>query len=359
MKKRKFYNNKNRNQKWTETPKGHEIDFADKYIGDSSYSDKYDYKRPAVQNLNNKKKKQRKIKTVKKALSVVLAILLICVGYTGMDIYMTRHEKPLLSMSHKKEASEVEISHMPISTTAIKVESVSLDASVMLSSIMSESTENGYTGVMFDAKRIDGTIGYASKLASIDTFGAVSNPASKPKDSIAKLYDNDILPIARICCYRDNVVPKFDSTAAIMNGEKPYQDEDGNTYLNPNSDSAYSYIKDIVSECNSYGINVFVLSECDLPENISGSYNDGFDYISKKLNEDFNNQIRILEEVDIKITGVDPESGDVTRSAIKKEIEDIEKPNSNQILYISTTADFKKVKNQIDKSDLTCYIIEE
>ena len=45
MKKKRFYNNKKRNEKWTEQPQGRKISFADKYIDSGSGSDKYDNRR--------------------------------------------------------------------------------------------------------------------------------------------------------------------------------------------------------------------------------------------------------------------------------------------------------------------------
>ena len=46
MKKKRFYNNKKRNIKWTEKQTGRKISFADKYIEAGSGSDKFDAKRP-------------------------------------------------------------------------------------------------------------------------------------------------------------------------------------------------------------------------------------------------------------------------------------------------------------------------
>ena len=48
MKKKRFYNNKKRNIKWTEKQTGRKISFADKYIEAGSGSDKFDAKRPGA-----------------------------------------------------------------------------------------------------------------------------------------------------------------------------------------------------------------------------------------------------------------------------------------------------------------------
>lgn len=357
MKKRKYYSEKKRNTKWTQPPKGHEIDFADKYIGDGTQSDMYDSKRPSYQASVKKKKKEKRIKQLKTVLSIVLCIAIVGVGYTAMDVYMIRHAKPLTHLGEGKNDNEIKIADMSLNINAAKVESVSLDSSVMLSSVTNELSANGFTGLVFDAKRDDGTIGYASSLASIDTFSAISNASSQPQASIKQLIDNDILPIARICCYQDNVVPLQDSTAALKPNGKLYKDENGNTYLNPNSDSAYSYIKDIIAELHGYGVDVFILYGFDLPSDVQGKYGDGFSNISKRLNEDFNSEIKLLEEIDKTIYGKDAETGKITNSQIRKELDEIEKPNNNQILNISTKVDYKRVINQLNRKNFNCYFI--
>ena len=46
MKKKRFYKNIKRGEKWTEEEKGYPVDFADKYISDEGiYTDKFDYAR--------------------------------------------------------------------------------------------------------------------------------------------------------------------------------------------------------------------------------------------------------------------------------------------------------------------------
>ena len=359
MKKRKFYSSKKRDVKWTEEPKGHEIDFADKYIGSASASDKFDKRRKSYQLAQKKKKKENVLKRLKAIGAVLICLVIVCIGYTAMDVHMTRNAKPLSHIGNGDDENEISISDLALDISAYKVESVSLDASVMLSSVTNELTEAGFNSLVFDAKRSDGTIGYASSLATIDTFSAVSNASSNPKNSIKQLIDNDILPIARICCYQDNLAPNQDGAIALKNGKRLYADKDGNTYLNPNSPMTYSYIKDIITELNEYGITVFILSGCNLPEEISDKYEDGFDKLSSKLNKDFNSGIKLLEEVNVSISGRDAETGKITSSAIRSEIAKLDKINKNQILFITTKADSDKVKAQLSKNNFNCYVIGE
>lgn len=355
MKRKRFYNNKNRNEKWTEEPVGRQIDFADKYVEGGGYSEKYSSKIP--NSFDKEKKQKRKQKRIIRAVSVLLCALFICTGYIGMDVYMTRHAVPAEMIEAIDSTEQGSMSELAFDIAAYKIDSVSLDSSVMLSSVIHEVTDLGFSAVAFDIKRDDGTIGYASQLASIDTFSAVSYPSSQPEKSIKELLANDILPVARICCYRDNVVPVQASDMAIFEGEnKLYTDSDGNNYLNPESEMTYNYIKDIVNECYGYGITVFSLYGCNLPDDITEGYNDGFDSLVKKLNRDLEGNVKFLEEESVEIKGIDPESGDVTSSAIKKELDELEKTGSNKIYSISADSSNKKVLKELDGSNKFSYI---
>ncbi len=351
-KRKRFYNNKKRNQKWTEEPKGKKIEFADKYIENGDSQNKFDSKR--TKTVKDRAKRQKRLKNL---IIAVLCVVLIGVGYTGMDTYMAIKENAY----NQKVNSSDELSNlkdMQLDFRSFKTDSISLDSSVMLSSVINDTATLGFTSITFDAKRSDGTVGYDSSLASVDTFNAVSAPASKPSASIKELLKNDLLPIARISCYKDNVAPKYIPEASIKGSDnKLYKDEDENTYLNPNSDAAYGYLRDIIKELVSMGVTVFVLNDCDLPETISKNYNDGFEAISKKLYKDIGNNIKLLEETDVKITGIDQNNGKITNSAIKEEINKFEKTDKNKVYCIISELETKELITQLNKNNVTNYII--
>jgi hypothetical protein len=275
-----------------------------------------------------------------------------------MDVHMIRNAQPVENMSVADNDVTGIMADVNINFTSYKVESVSLDSSVMLSSVINDAVNNGFTSITFDVKRSDGTIGYTSSLASVDTFGAISTPASQIEASVKELLANDILPVARICCYKDNVAPALATDSAVMSGAQVYADSDGNTYLNPNSETAYNYIRDIVQECYSYGITVFTLYGCDLPEEISDGYDDGFETISNKLNTDLDGAVKFLEEVDVEINGKDSQSGKTTNSAIKNEIKNFDKIDDSQVYYVSTRLDESRVLEQLNKNNISRFIIE-
>ncbi|GEM_PF-78745 len=296
MKKKRFYNNKKRNSKWTEKETGRKISFADKYIDAGSGSDKFDFKRPKP-----KKKRAAKEKTAKlfKNIAIVIAcFLIISVGYSAMDLYIDRNAMP---ETEENTGESVSFSNVNLMLKGMSVQSISLDNSVMLDSVIKSAEDEAYSSVTFDLKRDDGTIGYNSKLATIRAYGAISSPAAQLEKSVAKLNQADIIPIGRISCYKDNIVALSDLDSAIKNGKSVYKDANGNAYLDPNNSTTYNYIKSIIEETKAMGINVFLLDNTKLPGDISGDYNDGFAALAKKLYAEFGQDIKFIEAIDVTI----------------------------------------------------------
>lgn len=289
MKKKRFYNNKKRNSKWTEPEKGRKIDFADKYIEAGTGSDKFDKKRP-----KRKKKRftaEKTNKLIKGVLTVIFSFAVISVGYGVMDLYMDRNSMPETDFSQSDTAS---LGSLSLNVQSVGVPSLSLDGSVMLDAVISDVQKLGYSSVTFDLKRDDGTVGYESSLATIEAYGAVSSAAVDLKSSVSRLLESDLLPIARISCYKDNIATSADLTAAVTKGTSVYKDAENNAYLNPDSAVTYNYIKGIIEEAKAMGVTVFALDNTRLPDEISNGYNDGFTVLSKKLYADFGDSIKLL-----------------------------------------------------------------
>lgn len=356
--KRKFYTNDHRNEHWTEEPKGRPIDFADKYTVDGETGNVYNDKRRAAQHKAQRKKESRQ-KTIKIIVSSLVAVVLLFGGYTAMDVHMIRQAEPAEKLLRQSSSDSNALSQISINVSSIMTETVSLDNSTMLTSVINDVHNFSANSVTFDAKREDGTIGYRSSLATIDTYGAVSDVGSDSVGSIKQLIDNDILPVARICCYKDNVLPLQNRDFAVTKGKKLYTDSNGNNYLNPNNEQVYNYILDIVRELKGYGVQVFVLYGCDLPSDISDKYNDGFKKLAKKLQSDLGGDVKLLKEVDVKVTGRDAESGNITNSAIDKEIKNFDKLSDNQIYYISTSLDTTRVYNHVANAGVERFIIAQ
>lgn len=360
MKKRRFYKNKNRNTKWTEPETGRPLSFAGKY-DKGDYADREaETNAPTTSAMSDiararAKREKRRIRL----FIIAVCLCLVCIGYIGADVFMLRHAEPLAAFdARQEEQAQSGIESADIPFTAARQDGLCLDGAVMLSSVIDEAQKAGYTAVAFDAKRSAGTIGYASSLAAVETFAAVSEAGTKPAQSVQQLTDNDLLPVACVCCYQDNVVPLRAADMAVSAGDALYTDSSGNTYLNPDNPSAYKYIKDIIQELNGCGVNVFVLSGCSLPQEIAEGYGDGFLPLAAKLNRDISG-IKLLEAVEVTVSGVDAESGEVNSAGIEKDIAAFPQLGENQIYRITTPLAAQDIRTALENAGIYSYIITD
>ncbi len=355
-KRKSFYNNKHRNEKWTEEPKGRKIDFADKYAYTDGYSDKYN-ETTRVAHQTAIRKKEKTNSHIRRCIAFVLALVFIAFGYIAMDTHIIRYARPAKELLQKNEESFGTMSQLDVDLNSVSIDPISLDNSSMLDSVIEEVRSLGYNSITFDAKRTDGTVGYQSKLATIDTYSAMSNFGAEPKKSIQKLISNDILPVARICCYMDNTLPVHSEQVALMKDGKLYRDKQGNTYLDPDNDANFDYIQDIVTELYEYGVTVFVLTGCELPDDAGSVSNNGFKTLSTKLSVSLQGEVKFIEEVDVRIDGIDTKSGKVKNSIIKKQLNNLDILDRNKVYYISSEIDDKQLLNRIKDSRITSFII--
>lgn len=352
MKKKRFFKNAKRNQIWTEEEKGRKIDFADKYIYSDTYSDKYDYMRPKPA----KKKyfnKHRVSKFFKRLGIAVLAFVIASFGYMCMDVYMQRHAMPI-DTPEDDIASEAPLNEIALDLQSEYVNGVSFDGGAMLDSVITELEAGGYDAAVLDIKREQGTVGYRSALANVDTFGAVAFPANDLKGSAEKLAAEDIMTVGIVSCYLDNLVPAQSREMAILrdNGML-YMDSRDNTYLNPNSDLTYNYIKGIIQEAYELGVTVFVLSGTELPREIRDDYDGGFEKLSARLYKDLGTDIKFLKPVYASIDS--PADSEDIDGEIAEKIDNSLK--NDQIYYITTQSDKELIKQKLEEQGTFSYIL--
>lgn len=300
MKKRKrFYKNIKRGGSWTEEETGRPIDFADKYIAEEGvYSDKFDYMRPKV-----KKKRRRKAqaRTLFKRLGIAaLCLAVMGVGYTAMDVYMIRNSMPNLASAAAEQGGVM--NEMRIDLHGAYEDSISLDGSVILESVAESLAAGGYNSVAFDIKRADGTIGYRSALATVNAYSAAAYEAADLRSSAAQLAQQDILTVGVVCCYQDDLIPRRDRALALLdrNGV-PLEDSQGRTYLNPQSETVYKYLKDIISEARDMGVSIFLLRGTETPSE-GGEYTEHFDELCRRLYADLGTDIKLLRPIDVQVS---------------------------------------------------------
>lgn len=349
MKKKRFYNNKDRNQKWTERPTGRKIYFADKYI---------DAPKDTTAQIKQKRAKEpfftkaRFEKLAKGFIAAAAAVVLIGTGYTIMDIHIDLHAMPFVE---NEENGTANLNNVNLSIKGSSCQSLSLDGGLMLSAVIDTATDNGYTSLAFDLKRNDGTIGYNSSLATISSFGAISSPSGDLKASANLLKENDVLPVGMISCYKDNVAPAADLSMAMLSGGSLLKDSAGNTYLNPNADNTYNYIKSIVDEAMGMGINVFVLDNCDLPAEAGENSGAGFDTLAERLYADFNEELKLLQAIGMNLTS---DSAKALDEEWQEKSEGYTDDDGNAVFCI-TAKNPTITKQYLDSKGITNYIIFE
>lgn len=346
MKKKRFYDNKDRNQKWTEPEKGRKIYFADKYIEDGGGTNKFSLKEKKAKKPFFTK--ERRGNFAKRLIVLVCAVALVFTGYTLMDLHIIRNSMPVYQ---DEEESQGGVASVNVEIKGNRVESLALDGGIMLNSVIKETLDGGYTSVAFDVKRSDGTVGYESSLATVDMYGAEASQASDAPSSIKRLTDNDIMPVGVISCYKDSLYAQADANAAVKTEDGLYQDKDGNNYLNPDSQEAYSYIKSLAEEVSEMGVKVFILTDCDLPDEISENYSDGFDALNEKLLNDLGSDIKFVKGENITLSS---DTIKELEEELTKKTENIDKQNT--VLCV-TAKDREKAKNVLDSTDRINYVI--
>ena len=309
---------------------------------------------------STREKQAQSQKRKRNILIAFMCVVLVCVGYIGTDAFMLRHAEPV--SQHEKvtqKGGDNEKKSAKIKYRAVNIPSVALDNSVMLSSVINEVEKKKFSCVSIELKREDGTIGYASNLTTADTFGAVSMPATKLHDSLKALRAKDITVLARICCYKDNVIPKKSSEFALKDGNKLYTDSNGNTYLNPDSDATVNYLKDIVVESYNLGVRFFVLSDVKLPDGIRKGHRDGFNNLVNALKNEVGGDAVFVEAKKETLNGWDAEDGEYNLSGLNNEISKLEGLKNNQIYLFETKRTVSELNKALKKNKIKGYIIIE
>lgn len=349
MRKKRFYKNVKRNEKWTEEIQGRRIDFADKYADGGIYSDKFDYLRPKKKTRSKKIAMYRVLqKLLKLVPMIVLCLVVLNVGYAGMGVYMKRHA--VSEAAPEGTFTQNTLSQVSLQLKSEYIDGISLDGSVMLDSVLTEVQENAYNSVAFDIKRSDGSIGFKSGLVNADAYGAIAFPATELKASAESLQRRDILTVGIVYCYLDGIAPRADKSMAILDEDgELFEDSDENTYLNPDSEFAYNYIRDIIAEANEMGVTVFVLRGVDLPDSIAGNYNGGFKALSERLYADIEN-IKLIEAIDVSL---DEDDLDDISDKFSEEL------SGSQVYFVTSSADKAKTKEKLEEGGISSYILAD
>lgn len=252
-------------------------------------------------------KKNRKVSTLKATLIVAGLFIIALIGYAisgplmklingelTYDPSSVSSTSPSISDSSKggdtsqdtsstAGASEQSSSdsETPASFSDLsKIKGVYMPTSILLDEALFEefiksSNEKGFDTVVFDLKDSAGHVYYNSQNESVITAGAKVTGAVDLSSRVAKMKEYNITPIARIYAFKDPIA-SFVLPDSYVWYQAPgtrwvdnYIDKGGKPWLNPESEVAQRYIKEIALEVVSNGVNKIIMDGVTYPSGVA------------------------------------------------------------------------------------------
>ena len=122
----------------------------------------------------------------------------------------------------------------------------------------------GATAALFDMKADDGSLGYISGLAlAIQAEASAADPALNA--AIQLLNGGEVYTVARVSCFRDNLVPRSDMTLAIHTNAGNWRDSGDTCWLSPANESARQYVVGVCRELAALGFDEILLDNWAFP----------------------------------------------------------------------------------------------
>lgn len=128
----------------------------------------------------------------------------------------------------------------------------------------------GGNAVIFDMKNDEGSLGYVSDLPQAISAGASAaqpglNEAIRALNSTQGLYT-----VARVACFRDNLVPKMNNTLALRSPIGNWRDREVVRWLSPAVAEARDYLTGICRELAALGFDEIRLDYAGFPTALDG-----------------------------------------------------------------------------------------
>ena len=122
----------------------------------------------------------------------------------------------------------------------------------------------GATAALFDMKADDGSLGYISGLAlAIQVEASAADPALNA--AIQLLNGGEVYTVARVSCFRDNLVPRSDMSLAIHTNAGNWRDSGDTRWLSPANESARQYVVGMCRELAALGFDEILLDNWAFP----------------------------------------------------------------------------------------------
>lgn len=219
---------------------------------------------------------------LQKAAKVVLVIVIVLILLTVAGLfllepyveYSQNGVKILWPFTTPVPSAEVEdvadtpmviITPSPAPSSLSTVRAVSLSVDTLTGGTAAQAlAQANATAAIFDMKSSSGSLGYVSALELAKTAGA---SAATPglNDSIRAANTDELYSIARVCCFRDNLVPYARNTTAIRTSGGNWRDADSTRWLSPSSQEAREYVVGVCVELAQLGFDEILLDYAAFP----------------------------------------------------------------------------------------------
>jgi len=141
---------------------------------------------------------------------------------------------------------------------------VSLD-SLLAGNAKAEMEEAGGNAVLLNMKNEEGQLAYVSNLELAKNAG-VSGADLAVNQAIAALKEDGVYLVARMDCFRDNQLPRYQSDLAILtNSGYRWTDPDKLRWSSPTSSQVRDYLTGVAAELAGLGFDEIVLNTAGYP----------------------------------------------------------------------------------------------
>ncbi len=223
--------------------------------------------------------------TLLKGLIVVLAVILgLCIaGYIVMQNYMVYTEDgghiklPFFQQQEVENtddpASEnIVIETQPVETEPVETQPVGEETITELRAVLLPATAitdgsvqtrlaaAGADAAVFDMKADDGSLGYVSTVA--DKASAQDETLNA---AIRALNESGVYTVARVSCFKDNLMAEDTKYAILTNSGYRWRDENEIRWISPTNEAVQNYLVGIVTELAALGFDEILLDHAGYP----------------------------------------------------------------------------------------------
>ncbi|RPF47548.1 hypothetical protein EDD70_0336 [Hydrogenoanaerobacterium saccharovorans] len=143
--------------------------------------------------------------------------------------------------------------------------------SAKLEAMLQQASAAGYNALLFDVKDDTGKVLYNTENATAQDSAAVTQNPIDLKALTETLKKHKIQPVARLHTFKDHIMPKKNTEAAVhYQGQEMlwldnFADKGGKPWLNPYSTQAQNYNIELAKECVDAGVAMVIADGVQFP----------------------------------------------------------------------------------------------